>query len=152
MKTTKKKAGKAPRKRLKHLWYASQTQFCVATGKAIADVKRAARDPFAGKEYFRVSRVSSRLVEWLDKNPAPAEPMAVSEKERLQTQKLLKENRKLDFEYQLTQKKYILLSVAQEGWAKGVEAIQKVLSTYLHKGAYNKAIREMKRELEALDL
>lgn len=152
MKTTQKRAGKGPRSHPKETWYASRGQFCAVTGRLPQDVKRAGLDPFAGKEYFKVSRVSSRLTEWLDANPAPAGLPMVSEKEQRQAEKIEKEIRKLDFEHQLTLGKYELKDKVKESFAKSMEAVQKVLLTFLDKTTYNKVIREMKRELEAIDL
>lgn len=152
MKTTRKTSRKPGRPRAKAVWHASQAQFCVATGKSREDVRRAARDPFAGKKYFRQSRVWSELEKWMDENPMPANVPIVSEKERLQAEKLLKENRKLDLEHQMMLGKYMPIEAVKASWDKGMEIVQKVMLTFLDKGVYNKAIREMKRELEGLDL
>lgn len=149
MKTTQKKLG---RPKQAHVWHASQAQFCVATGCSREDVRRASRDPFAGKKYFRQSRVWSKLSEWIEKNPATAVEEKKSKKEVLQEEKLLKENRKLDFEHQQAMGKYVTRDDAKAGWAKAMEAVQKVMLTFLEKSVYNKAIRELKRELEGIDL
>jgi hypothetical protein len=100
---------------------------------------------------FKHGRVSESVVGWIKKNPSPNEEPKVSEKERLQAEKLLKEIRALDFEHDLQMGKYELKETVKAGWGKGMEIVQRVMMIYIDKSVYNKAIRQMKQELSAMN-
>lgn len=59
---------------------------------------------------------------------------------------------KIIFDLEVKKGKYIELDAAKKGWSRGMEIIQNVLETFLDKTVFNKAVREMKRRLEAMDL
>lgn len=98
------------------------------------------------------SRVRSDVSEWLIKHPYPDSTAELPAKEVLERERMLKQNRDLDAKHEIKMGKYVLIDTAKTGWAKGMEIVQKVMLTYMDKSIYNKAIREMKLELEALDL
>lgn len=148
-----KTPAKVPRGRPKQVWYDSMAQWAAVAGRPVSDAKRAKLDPFAGKRFFRHTRVSSWLVYWLDDNPvAVGARLVVSEKERLQAEKLIKENRALDFEHDLQVKKYASIEETKSIWAAHCEIFRKAVLTFVDKSAYNNIVREIKKQIKEIDL
>lgn len=127
------------------VWYDSMAQASSALSVPLEELKRAKA---AGSPHFKGGRVSSEVKEQILSQP----PLAPLDKERLECERIEKQNRKLDFEHQVRMEKYVLRDEAKEGWAKGLEIVQRIMQTFIPKEAHNQAIREMKRELTAIDL
>lgn len=105
-----------------------------------------------GCPHFPGSRVTNQVREWLKDNPYPESTAELPAKELLERERLQKQNRDLDTKHDIKLGKYVLQDMAKTTWSKAMESVQKVMLTFLEKNVYNKAIRELKRELEALDL
>jgi hypothetical protein len=56
---------------------------------------------------------------------------------------------KILFDLEIKKGLYVLKETVKADWAEGMEIIQKVMQAYIPKQDYNKAIREMKRDLLA---
>lgn len=105
-----------------------------------------------GCPYFPGSRVTGDVIDWLKDNPYPTSTAELPAKELLERKRIQKQNRDLDTKHDIKMGKYVLRDEAKSSWSKAMDGVQKVMLTFIDKSVYNKAVRELKRELEALDL
>jgi hypothetical protein len=127
--------------------FESMTQAATVLNIPLAVLKSAKK---RGCPAFKHGRVSESLVGWIKKNPAPNEEPKVSEKERLQAQKLSKEIEKLDFERQKALGEYALVSEQKEAIFKFMAVVQEVLTAFVEPSILEKALLELKKRIKDL--
>jgi hypothetical protein len=101
---------------------------------------------------FKHGRVSASVVGWIKRNPAPDEHPKLSEVQRLQLEKLSKENRKLEFEHQLSIGAYVSIDELKADLGFKLETIRQAILLHTDRSTFNQVMREAKRLIKELDL
>jgi len=137
-----------PRKSLKFKVYDTLSSFCAGEGIHPALAKRAKAEncPYVKSG----GRFDSRAAAWIRKQGW--DEVAIFDKERLECERIEKQNRKLDFEHQVRLGEFERVDVVKQKWAQAMEVIMAAMQQYITREDYNACIRQIRMNIRSLDL
>ena len=128
--------------------YDTQAQFCAGEGIHPALAKRAKAENCPHVKPG--GRFDSRAAAWIRKQGW--DQVAILDKERLECERIEKQNRKLDFEHQIRLGEFERVDVVKASWARAMEAIMAAMQQYMTREDYNACIRQIRVNIRSLDL
>lgn len=142
---------KRVRRGVNGVWYDSMKHWSAGTGRPVSDAERAKATP-GTQAFFKSGRVAANLVKWLDANPPEQGELSALDKERLECERIEKQNRKLDFDHQVKLGQYEKIAVTKAKWATAMEAIMDAIKGLMTREDFNAAIKQIRANIKGLDL
>lgn len=128
--------------------YDTMAQFCEGEGIHISLAKRAkdANCPHVKSG----GRFDSRAAQWI--RDQAWDELNILDKEKLECERIEKQNRKLDFEHQVKLGQYAKIDEIKAIWSKAMEAVMETMKKLMTREDYNAAIKQIRANIKALDL
>ena len=138
-----------PRKPPKFKIYDTQAQFCAGEGVDVSLAKRAKSEncPYV----LSGGRYDARTAQWIEEQEWESSGGSL-DKERLECERIEKQNRKLDREHQKAMKELVPIDEVNAGLAQVVQISHGIMKDFLEKSVQNKAFIEYKKRLKDMDL